>query len=207
MSDPLAFVLGLALTLAVFSYLLGDNPVYRLAVHVLVGITAAYGLLIALRHVIIPALTNVATNPSAVESILWIIPLLLALLLLLRTVPRLTWIGQSTIGALTGIGAAVALTGAVAGTLVPQVLSVARGGDLLSLVAALLTICTLLSFRFTQDATREEAGWLQVLNRSIGPTGRLVLAISFGALFASALSTSLLLLTERIDYFLRLAGI
>jgi hypothetical protein len=84
---------------------------------------------------------------------------------------------------------------------------VARGGDLLSLVAALLTICTLLSFRFTQDATREEAGWLQVLNRSIGQTGRLVLAISFGALFASALSTSLLLLTERIDYFLRLAGI
>ena len=207
MSDPVAFILGLVLTLAIFSYLLGDNPVYRLAVHVLVGVTAAYGLVIALRQVIIPALTRVATNPSAAESLLWIIPLLLSLLLLLRTIPRLAWIGQSTIGALTGIGAAVALTGAVAGTLVPQVLSVARGGDLLSLVAALLTICVLLSFRFTQDATREEPGWQLALNRGIGQTGRLVLAISFGALFSAALSTALLLLTERIDFFLTLAGI
>ena len=206
MSDPLAFIVGLGLTLAIFSYLVGDNPVYRLAVHVLVGITAAYGLVVALRQVIIPALTQVATNPSAVESLLWVVPLLLALLLLLRTVPRLAWVGQSTIGALTGIGAAVALTGAVAGTLVPQVLSFSRGGDLLSLVAALLTICTLLSFRFTQDATRETTGWQAVVNQGIGQTGRLVLAVSFGALFASALSTSILLLTERIDFFLTLAG-
>ena len=35
--QALGVALGFVLTLMIYSYLLGDNPLYRLAVHVMVG--------------------------------------------------------------------------------------------------------------------------------------------------------------------------
>lgn len=52
--NVVAGVVSLALTLMVLSYLLGDNPLYRLAVHILVGTTAGYITVVAFESVILP---------------------------------------------------------------------------------------------------------------------------------------------------------
>ena len=184
------------LTLAIYSYLLGDNPLYRLALHVLIGISAAYAAVVAVQLVLLPPSMAFIEDPTG--QITWVVPLALAILLLLKLVPRLAWLGNSAMAMMVGIGAAVALTGAIGGTLWPQVFAVGSSSPILALVAALLTICTVLSFQFStlnQDGT--PIRWLMPV-RGIG---RVVITITFGALFATALTASIALLAERLAFF------
>ena len=184
------------LTLAIYSYLLGDNPLYRLALHVLIGISAAYAGVVAVQTVLLPPTTAFLEDPAGQAA--WLVPLALAVVLLLKLVPRLAWLGNSAMAMMVGVGAAVALTGAVGGTLWPQIFAFGDNSPLLAFVAALLTICTLLSFQFStlnQDGT--PIRWLQPING----VGRVVITITFGALFATALTTSIALLAERLAFF------
>ena len=43
-------------TLAIFSFLYADNPVYKLAEHLFVGISAGYGVVITWHEAVIPLL-------------------------------------------------------------------------------------------------------------------------------------------------------
>ncbi|MCB0016686.1 MAG: hypothetical protein KDE09_02790 [Anaerolineales bacterium] len=189
-------LVSFVLTVAIYSYLVGDNPLYRLALHVLIGLSGAYAAVLAVQTVLLPPTLNLIQDPAG--QVTWIIPLVLALLLLLKLVPRLAWLGNSTLATMVGIGAAVALTGAIGGTLWPQIFSAGGSNPILAIVAALLTACTVLSFQFsTLSGSTEPAVWLQPI-RAIGRT---VLTITFGALFATALATSITLLAERLAYF------
>ena len=56
--DLIAGWVSLVLTLLVFSYLLGDNFLYRIAMHVLVGVAAGYAAIVAVESVLIPWLND-----------------------------------------------------------------------------------------------------------------------------------------------------
>lgn len=189
---------GFILTLLIYSYLVGDNPLYRLAVHLLVGVTAAYAAVIAVQDVIIPLARRMTADPSG--NILWIVPLVFALLLLLSGLRRVAWLADNSVGALVGIGAAVALVGAISGTLIPQLIG---GGEtpLIAGLVAVLTVLALAYFQFTgkanADGSLAVAGWQRLLSAG----GRFVLTIALAALFAGLLATSLSLLVERVSFF------
>lgn len=204
MNDTIGLLIGFILTLLIYSYIIGDNPLYRLAVHVLVGVSAAYAALVVLRQVILPVFAQLLLNPTSLDSLLWLVPILLALLLILQRLPRFAWLGDNALALLVGVGAAVALVGAISGTLLPQLLAfrgVGAFSPVQGVVVAFLTVCTLLTFQFTGG--RNEAGeWKRPFwQRGLVPIGRGVLFITFGALFAGILSTSLILFTERIGYY------
>ncbi len=194
--DLIGLIVGLVLTLFIYSYILGDNPLYRLAVHILVGVSAAYAAVVVTRQVILPVLVRLRQDPTNIANV-WLIPVLI--LILLFATKR--WTGNGAIAFLMAIGAAVALVGAVQGTLLPQITAVPRTplfpGH--GLVTAVLTICTLLTFQFTRQINGREARWQTIFNN----IGRVVLTITFGVLFAMALNTSLLLLADRLNYLLR----
>ena len=194
--DLIGLIVGLVLTLFIYSYILGDNPLYRLAVHILVGVSAAYAAVVVTRQVVLPVLERVRQDPTNIANV-WLIPVLI--LILLFATKR--WTGNGTVAFLMAIGAAVALVGAVQGTLLPQITAVPRTplfpGH--GLVTAVLTICTLLTFQFTRQINGREARWQAIFNN----IGRAVLTITFGVLFAMALNTSLLLLADRLNYLLR----
>ena len=194
--DLIGLLVGLVLTLFIYSYILGDNPLYRLAVHILVGVSAAYAAVIVLRQVILPVLSRIREEPTNAAN-LWFVPVLVLILLLaLRR-----WTGNGTVAFLIAVGSAVALVGAVQGTLLPQITAVPNNplfpGQ--GVLTAVLTICTLLTFQFTRRINRPEPRW----QRPLSSLGRAVLMITFGALFAATLNTSLLLLAERLNYLLR----
>ena len=52
--DFIGLALGFLLTILVFSYLLGDNPFFRLAIHIFIGVSAAYVALVTINNVLIP---------------------------------------------------------------------------------------------------------------------------------------------------------
>lgn len=212
MSEIIGVLLGLVLMLFVYSYLIGDNPLYKIAVHVLVGVSAAYAGIVVIRYVLTPIYNEIQADPSAPNSLVWFIPFFFSLLILLQRLPSVAWLSQFAVAFMVGIGAAVALTGAIGGTLLPQVALV--GNDTFfvgqAVVVAILTAVTLLSFQFTQRVRAGSGGEqgfeLNPFRESVARLGRVILTITFGFLFAAVLNTSLLILTDRVAYFLEGLG-
>jgi len=202
MTSETGTLVGFILTVLVYSFLVKDNPLYRLAIHLLVGVSAAYAAVIAVRHVILPALNRIASNPSSPEALLWLIPVLLALFLFLRRIPSVGWLGNGTMGLLVGIGAAVALTGAISGTLLPQVTMADEGRPIAGFFVAVLTVCTLFTFQFT-GRLGPSGEWERPRWQNAGVfVGKTVLTVTFAVLFVSVFSTSLILLIERVNLYL-----
>ncbi len=202
MSELAGLVIGLILTLLIYSYIWGDNPLYRLAVHILVGVSAAYAAVIIVQQIFLPIYRELLT-PGSSDSFIWLIPIVLGLLLLLKRLPRLSWMGRGTMALMIGVGAAVSLLGALTGTLWPQMTAVHSGSPILNLIIAFLTIATLITFQFT-GRTSGEGEWIRPWWQQMGLVhiGQAVIIITFGALFAAVLNTSLILLIERISFFL-----
>ncbi len=203
MSDLVGLLIGLILTLFIYSYVVGDNPLYRLAVHILVGVSAAYTAVVVIQQIIVPVAEQIRQNPTDRTSLMWGVPVFLALLLLLKRLPSLAWLGNNTVAMLLGVGAATALLGAFTGTLWPQITAVPgfNVSPFQGLLIAILTIMTLLSFQFSGQIKNGQ--WqLSTWQQGITQIGRAVLMITFGALFAALLNTGLILLGSRLSYYL-----
>ena len=196
-------IIGFLLTLFVFSFVLRDNPLYRLAVHLLVGVSAGYVVVIGVQDILLPVVEMILTEPGRPAGLVWIVPLFLALLLLLKAIPRIAWVGNSSMAILIGVGAAVGLVGAIVGTLFPQVTARYATG-LLGLFVALLSILALAYFHFSGRATNEGAATFPSWFESVRSLGRVVITITLAGLFTGILSTSLVLLTERAGMFVEL---
>lgn len=208
MDDVMGVVVGFILTIFVFSFVIKDNPLYRLAVHLLVGVSAGYAGVVIVWEVFVPLFERIAQDPSGSFSLLWYFPIFLALLLLLKLFPQTAWLGNSAMAILMAVGAAVGLIGAIVGTLIPQIASSYSGdltgltGGLAGLLVGILTICTLVYFHFTGRLTAGGTVVMPLWQRYTGLAGQVVITITLGALFAGAFSTSLILLSERVGFFM-----
>lgn len=203
MNDLIGIFIGLVLTLFIYSYAVGDNPLYQLSVHILVGVSAAYAAVVAVQQIIWPVINQIRQSPTERDSLLWLIPLFLVLLLLFKRLPALAWLGNISVGLMVGVGAAVALVGAIMGTVWPQVTAVAKtsSSTVQAALVAVLTVFTLLTFQFTRwrkPVGEKRPSWQEFPAQ----IGRSILMITFGALFAALLSTSLILLSSRVGYYL-----
>lgn len=193
-------LVGFLLTLFIFSFVIKDNPLYRLAVHILVGVGAGYAVVVVTEQVLLPIAETVRDNPTDPVTFVWVVPLILAVLLLLKAVPRLAWLGNSAMAVIIGTGAAVGLVGAVVGTIWPQV-TVRYENALIGLVVALLAICALVYFQFSARSSESNQPAMPRWYKMIGFIGRGVITITLAGLFAGVLSTSLVLLAQRVGYF------
>ncbi|MDE0482138.1 MAG: hypothetical protein OXI67_06145 [Candidatus Poribacteria bacterium] len=114
------------LTLCIYSFLYRDNPFYRFAEHLFVGISVGYGIVIAIHQGVIPlaweplseavsALWTEITGETTPEirSALWglfkIIPIAFGLLFFARLSPRHNWLVRYPIAILIGFGAGIAI--------------------------------------------------------------------------------------------------
>src|SRR5574339_878801 len=119
--DILSAFIGLILTLMVFSYLIGDNPLFRIAVYLFIGAASGYAATVIWHYVLVPKLFQPLTTSDPNQLLLTIVPLLLSMSLLTKLSPRISWIGNFAMAVLVGVGAAAAVGGALLGTLIPQV--------------------------------------------------------------------------------------
>ena len=118
-------LVAVVLTLCVFSYLLGDNVLYRLAEHIFVGVAVGYAVVVAF-HAVLAAklfvpLSKALSEGDSSQVLLLAIPLVLGLLLLTKPFKSVSWLGSLSVAFLLGVGAALAIAGALLGTLLPQV--------------------------------------------------------------------------------------
>lgn len=201
--ELIGILIGFTLTLFIYSYLFGDNPLYRLAVHVLVGVSAAYAAIFVVNQVLLPIYNQIARDPISLPSLMWLIPTAMALLLIIKRLPA-TWLGNIPVAYLIGVGAAIALLGAIQGTLLPQIFGIGQASTAVTgLITVLFTAITLFSFQFTARKKEDEDEWNPpAWQHRIQFAGQVLLTIMFGALFTAVLTTSLTLFIERITYFI-----
>lgn len=211
-ADLIWTVVGFVLTLLVLSLILGDNPLFRLVSYLFVGLASGVVAVIAIYQVIWPKLIL----PILRGEYLTFIPLILSVLLITKLFPRLSFLGNFSMAYLVGAGAAVAIGGAVMGTLVAQTnalitpfsLKTAAGsGNLVSQLAegGFILIGTLAALFYFQFSARVQAN--QSVQRSqfvetAGKLGQAFIAITFGALLAGVFGSSIAALVERLAFLL-----
>ena len=97
------------MTLSIFSYLYGDNPFYKSAEHIFVGVSAGYVFALTWWDQIWPNLFG-RLFPSHVDAgfelnLFYIIPLILGIFMLLRLVTSLSWLARISFGYIVGMAA------------------------------------------------------------------------------------------------------
>lgn len=202
-----------SLTLLVFTYLIGDNPFYRVALHIFLGVAAAYITIVTLQSVLIPQLFAIYSTITAAQWLtltLLAVPWLFAILLFVRTSGSLAPVGNIAIAFMVGVGSALAIGGALTGTLIPQVQ--ASWGDAQSgpdiIQSALLwcpgvagTSLVLLYFLYLGRKSPGGRGERHPIMRPLAGFGQFFLSIALAALYVGALAAYFAIFVERVDYF------
>jgi len=209
-ADLIWLIVSFVLTVCIFSYLFGDNPLFRLATGLLIGVTAGYLAVTIIYQVLLPKLVV----PLLQGSLTVLIPLFLSGLLLTKLSPRLSRLGNFSMASLVACGAAIAIGGALLGTLFTQVKGamnsmapaatasvdqkwtlILEGGFIL-----LGTIASLAYFNFGTRENKNKTGKRPPMVRLFSAVGQFFIAVTLGAVFAGVLTSTITALIERSDF-------
>jgi hypothetical protein len=204
--EAISAIIGLVLSLLIFSYLIGDNPLFRSAIYLFIGVASGYAAVVIWHQVLLPRLFQPLLSADPNQLLPVVVPLGLSVSLLAKLSPRISWMGSFAMAMLVGVGAATALSGAVIGTLIPQsraamdAFASATVGRLLQGIVMLAgTALTLAYFQFS--ATRAADGSIKrnVIFEFLAWIGRVFIAITFGVLFAGVYMAALSAMIERLS--------
>ena len=187
------------LTLAIFSFLYKDNPFYKFAEHLFVGISAAYGIVLTYYNSVVPNLIV----PIIKDHNYWfIIPGLLGLLFFTRFIPRLGYLVLIPLAFYIGGYSGMYIGPSLQARLLKQIQGSMLGpadfadtGLLVNKMIALIGILgTMLYFYFS----KEHKGALKVATN----VGIWFIMVGFGAAFGYTVMARASLLIGRIQFLL-----
>jgi hypothetical protein len=206
-------------TLTIFSFLLGDNPLYRVAEAVLVGVSAGYWMVVGFWEVLVPNLTAKIwpamvrgwampglSGPDAARNLWYLIPFALGIMLLWRLSPKGAWIARWPLAFIIGTTAGLQLIAFLHGDFLAQIRNsvlplvvMDHGGfsfwdSVKNLLIVAGVLCCLVYFFFSFEHTG-----------AVGKTARVgiwYLMITFGASFGYTVMGRIALLAIRIEFLL-----
>ena len=207
------------LTLCIFSFLYKDNPFYRFAEHLFVGVSAGYYIILNFWTVIVPNLWEPLTRtfhnaggaagmkslilPSLGDYRIFLaIPGILGVLLFTRLFGKIGWLSRWALAVIIGVYAGIRTTGAaqadfvaqVQGSLKPLWIAGDLGGTVNAIIFAVGLIASLLYFFYS----REHKGGLGVVSK----LGIFFLMVSFGAGYGYTVMSRISLLIGRFQFLL-----
>jgi hypothetical protein len=203
---------GALLTLFVFSFLYRDNPLYKFAEHLFVGVSAGYYMVLNFWTVIVsnlwdPLATMVTKHQAPFDARLgdyriWLlVPGVFGVLLFARLFGRIGWLSRWALAVIIGVYAGLKTTGFAQGDLVAQVQASLQplltghwGSSINNILFALGIVSSLLFFFYS----REHKGVLGVTSR----LGIWFLMVSFGAGYGYTVMSRISLLIGRFQFLL-----
>jgi hypothetical protein len=206
-------------TLAIMSFLYRDNPFYKIAESVLVGVSAGYWMVVAFWDVLVPNLIARLspsivqawampglTGSEAVRDLWYLVPLALGIMLLWRLMPGGAWISRWPLAFIIGTTAGLRLVAFLHGDFLAQIrntilpLAVIDQGnfDFWASVANLLIVGGVLACLVYFFFSFEHKGWVG----GAAKVGIWVLMITFGASFGYTVMGRIALLAIRIEFLL-----
>ncbi len=186
-------------TLALFSFLYKDNPVYKLAEHIFAGLTAGYQVGLIWDTIILQKLWDPMTGAGQWQLL---IPGVLGFLMFARLWPKFSWLSRVSLAFVMGTTGGVFLVTQLHGLVLPQMQAtmLALGGQdglasaILAIVIVVGVLSTLIYFYFSKEHTGILGGTARV--------GIWFIMISFGAHFGYTVMGRVSLLIGRVQFLI-----
>ncbi len=179
-------------TLALYSFLYRDNPLFKLAEHVFAGLSAGYYFGLIFHSVIVQQLWLPLSQDGE-----WILAVsgALGLLLFARFIPKVAWMSRLSLAFVIGSTAGITFIQQLHGLILPQVSRTLLPLDSVNNVLIVVgVLATLIYFYFSKPHTGP-LGW--VASGGIG-----FIMVAFGAHFGYTVMARVSLLIGRIQFLL-----
>ena len=188
----IGITVGAILTFAIFSFLYKDNPFYKVAEHILLGVSVGYFLVTTVTTTLVPKLII----PVFIEGeFIYLIPGILGVLMFMRFSGRFAPISRIPLSLIIGVGAGAAIPAYMQAQLIAQFKATMLPVDNISniiIIAAVLSV--LIYFYFS----REHKG----LTGAGAKVGIYFLMVFFGSTFGYTVMARVSLLIGRMQYLL-----
>jgi len=205
MSDPATIIAGL-LTLAILSFLYRDNPIYKMAESLLIGVSIGYTLVIVWSSTLMDLLFKPLFSDGHYAFVL---PLVLGLLMFGRFFAKTSYLSRIPIAVMIGSGAGVAIPVMLEARTLKQMsatvtpLITESGFPDVSAIVVIVGVLTTLSYFYF---SREHKGALGTSAK----IGTYFLMIFFGATFGYTVMSRMSTFIGRMEFllteFLHLSG-
>ena len=192
---------AVGLSLLIYSFLYKDNPFFKLAEHIFVGVSIGYLLTITYYQVMV----NKLYLPMMQQGKWWlVIPAFLGMLMLSRFIPPIAWLSRISFAFLLGISSGLAIPRQISSFILQQVqgtikplVTVGDSGVTFTLanLDSLLILIGVVSVLFYFFFSIEHTGPV----RRVARIGIYFLMISFGAAFGYTVMARMSLLIGRLD--------
>jgi hypothetical protein len=206
--QTLSIWIAAILTLCIYSFLYRDNPLYKFAEYLVVGVSAGYYTVIFYSNYIKPNLIDHLLDPTYPNRLLLVIPTLLGFMLLARMIPKYAWLSRFSLAIYLGAGAGLAIPRDMDARILTQVYTtivslypLTAGGSfdwyafMQNLLLAIGVVTTLIYFFFSM----EHRGVVGKAAR----LGIVFIMISFGATFGYTVMGRISLLIGRMSFLLK----
>ncbi len=199
MSTSLAVWLAGLGTIAIYSYLIGDNLLFKLTEHMFVGMAAGHAITMGYGNI-----RDLAWIPLVTKGkIVLVIPLLLGVLLYARFIKRAAWLNRYPIAVLVGIGVGMLLRGMPAAQIISQIrASMVPMTSLNDFVIFFGVLGTIVYFFFTFFVGKQNAA-----KTALSQVGRWTMMITFGATFGQSVFSLIARGTGAVTAILRIFGL
>lgn len=211
MTMPFELIVGAwvatGLTLLIFTFLYRDNPLFKLAEHLYVGVSVGYIIVKTYDTVIVHLVVKPIVENGEVALL---IPVAIGMLMLARYVPKAAWMSRYAFALIVGMGAGLAIPRTISSFILKQIEDTVR--PLLSLTGtdgitfsmdvlnpssnlnAIIILLGVSSVLFYFFFSIEHSG----LGKAVARTGIIFLMISFGAAFGYTVMARMSLLIGRL---------
>ncbi len=184
-------------TLAIYSFLYGDNPIYKFSEHLFVGLGAAHAAVMGWEAVIRQAWTPLTTKGE-----LWLLGSIIGgLMLLTRWFRPIAWLSRIPLGFMAGVAGGLSARSAVDTQFWRQIASTVsmKLTEVNNIIYVLIVVTTLTYFLF---AFNDRSGFGRGI-KGIGLIGQYMMMIAFGASLGSTIMARLSLVIARLDFLFR----
>jgi len=203
MTETIGLWLAAIFTIGIYSFLYKENPLYRFAEHLVIGVSLGYFIVINWMRVIQPRLIEPIANGEPNSWVL-IIPGILGLLYITRFFPKIAWLSRYPMaflmGASMGMTFPLAMKASVLRQLEATLIPIYEAGMsweivLGNVVLVLGTLAALIYFFFSKPHKGPFFG-------TGSKIGIWVIMIGFGATFGFTVMGRISLLIGRIQFLL-----
>ncbi len=193
--------LGAYFTICIFSFLYKDNPFYKLAEQIFVGLSAGYWFIYTVYNLLIPNLFGKLASDFSGNLIL-LLPAVLGVMMLLRLIPRLEWVSRYPISLVIGTSAGISMLRYMKSDILSQLTATminpgaanSAFETIGNLIIILGTVFVIMYFYFS----RKQEG----IYGAASKVGIWFLMVSFGASFGYTVMARISLLIGRLQYLL-----
>jgi len=201
----LGIITAVALTLAMYSFLYKDNPVFKIAENLFVGVAMGYWIIITwfnilkpdvYEQLIVPLFKDTGNAPQYTV----IIPTILGVFMLLRFSNKLSWLSRWSFAFVVGLGAGITIPNFIHAFILKQLtfdsLIAASLPDSINNFLILLGVVSVLIYFFFSLEHKGVIG-------GVSKIGVWFLMIAFGASFGFTVMARMSLLIGRIQFLIR----